>query len=279
MNHYPELGPRGTTRVVTQEALQADLHSLGLRPGMLLLLHSALSQIGWIAGGPIAVIQALEAVLGHQGTLVMPTHSGDLSDPADWQNPPVPASWWHLIREHTPAYAPQHTPTWQMGTIVDCFRSMPGVLRSSHPQLSFAARGPLAARITVGHPLSPALGDDSPLGKIYRYDGYVLLLGVGHDNNTSLHLAECRATYPGKQHRRCGAPLMRDGKRRWVEYEDIDYDSQDFPALGAAFAAETGLQRSGPAGEGKAMLMRQRPLVDFGVRWLEQNRRPQQPES
>ncbi len=248
------------------------MQTLGLEAGMLLLVHSALSRLGWVVGGPVAVIQAIEAVLGRRGTLVMPAHSGDLSDPAHWQNPPVPKSWWPVIRMHTPAYVPQHTPTWQMGVIVDCFRGLPGVLRSRHPQASFAARGPLAARVTADHPLSPAFGDDSPLSKIYRYDGYVLLLGVDHDNNTSLHLAEYRADYSGKQLADNGAPLLLNGERRWIEYEDIDYDSEDFPILGAAFAAESRLLRQGPAGEGQAMLMPQRPLVDFGIRWLEQNR-------
>ncbi len=272
MHTYPDLGPRGTTRVITAESLQADLRALGVEAGMLLLVHSALSQLGWVAGGPVAVIQALEAVVGRRGTLVMPAHSGDLSDPAQWQNPPVPESWWPVIRAHTPAYAPQHTPTWHMGVIVDCFRGLPGVLRSRHPQVSFVGRGPLAARITADHPLSPALGDDSPLGKIYRYDGQVLLLGVGHDNNTSLHLAEYRADYAGKRLMSNGAPLIVNGEQRWFEYKDLDYDSEDFPALGSAFAAESGLLHEGPAGEGRAMFMPQRALVDFGIRWLEQNR-------
>lgn len=272
MNVYPDLGPRGTTRPITAESLQADLRALGVEAGMLLLVHSALSQLGWVAGGPVAVIQALEAVLGRKGTLVMPAHSGDLSDPAQWQHPPVPPAWWPVIRAHTPAYTPQHTPTWQMGAIVDCFRSLPGVLRSRHPQVSFVARGPLAARITANHQLSPAFGDDSPLGKIYRYDGHVLLLGLDHDNNTSLHLAEYRADYPDKRLAVNGAPLLLNGERHWVEYKDIDYDNEDFPVLGAAFAAESSRLRQGPAGEGRAMFMPQRAMVDFGIRWLEQNR-------
>jgi len=38
--------------------------------------------------------------------------------------------------------------------------------------------------------------ENSPLARVYDRDGDVLLLGVGHDSNTSLHLAEHRADFP-----------------------------------------------------------------------------------
>lgn len=77
----------------TVDSLTADLSSLGIAPGMVLLVHSSLSSLGWVSGGPVAVILALEQVLGPKGTLVMPALSGDLSDPARWKEPPVPQAW------------------------------------------------------------------------------------------------------------------------------------------------------------------------------------------
>ena len=169
----------------TRHSIANELRLLGVAEGMTLLVHSSLSRLGWVCGGAHAVVLALIDVVGKTGTLVMPTHSSDLSDPVFWRNPPVPTAWWPTIREHMPAYDSNVTPTREMGQIVDVFRAFPGVKRSQHPQYSFAALGPSAEQVVDDHQFNDGLGDGSPLARVYDLEGSILLLGVGHDRNTS----------------------------------------------------------------------------------------------
>lgn len=249
----------------TRRTLAEDLRDLGLAPGMAVIVHSSLSRLGWVAGGPVAVIQALMDVLTPEGTLVMPAHSGELSEPSYWQNPPVPEDWWPVIRAEMSPFDPALTPTRGMGAIAEAFRSFPGVRRSNHPQVSFTAWGKHAAFITDGHSLDYGLGEASPLARLYDLDGWILLLGVGHGNNTSLHLSEHRA--PGLVPFIQGAPVLRAGERVWVQIDDLETDADQFPDLGATFDA-TGATVTGRVGSAECRLMRQRAAVDFGVQWL-----------
>jgi aminoglycoside 3-N-acetyltransferase len=256
---------------VTVASLKRDLTALGVKPGMVLLVHSSLSSLGWVCGGAVAVIEALEHLLTSDGTLVMPTHSSGLSEPSYWENPPVPEAWWQIIRDDMPAFQNDLTPSWGMGTISETFRKQDGVLRSYHPQVSFATWGKYAQQITENHSLEYSLGEKSPLARIYDLHGYVLLLGVSHGNNTSLHLAEYRATFPKKIVQQ-GAPILLNGKRVWQTFEDIETDNDDFETIGKAFAEATGLERTGKIGLADTKLFSQKELVDFAVEWMEENR-------
>lgn len=256
------------TTPATVATLARDLRALGLAEGQTVLVHTALSALGYVITGPVTLLLALDEVLGPTGTLMMPTHSSDLSDPAAWVSPPVPIEWIEIIRAEMPAFDPHLTPTRGMGVTAELFRNQPGVLRSEHPKVSFAARGPNAAFLTRNHALTPSMGDGSPLARLYDLNGWVLLLGTGHDHNTSLHLAETRATWPTKHMVRDGAPLLVDGQRVWQFYDDLDWNDSDFTLIGRDFAEETGVERQGSVGCGVGRLMPQRALVDFAVEWI-----------
>ncbi len=264
-----------TEMLATVESLQTDFEALGVKKGMVLIVHSSLSAMGWVCGGAVAVIIALQEVLGETGTLVMPAHSTDLSDPSQWENPPVPESWWKTIRETMPAYDPDLTPTRSMGKIAETFRKQKGILRSTHPQSSFSARGPQASYIVNNHALAYGMGENSPLARIYDLNGFILLLGVNHSRNTSIHLAECRADFPTKRVVSESAPISQAGSRVWTTFEDINVDDSDFDRLGEDFLhSEAGkVVQQGKIGIADCQLIPQRTIVDFAVDWLEKNRR------
>ena len=264
---------RATPAPGTMSTLLRDLRALGIREGDVLIVHSSLSRIGWVAGGPQAVIDALLAAVGPSGTVTMPGHSGGWSEPSRWENPPAPEDWWPTVRAEQPAFDPARSPLHGMGAIPELFVRYPGTLRSAHPRVSHLANGPAAAGIVAHHPLGSGLGPGSPLGRLRELRATVVLIGVGHANNTSLHLAEHLADWPGKAPIVQGSAVMVDGERRWVEYEECDLDADDFDAAGAAFNTATGLVRHGLVGTAPTMAMPMDDLVTFATPWFATNRR------
>ncbi|MFC3800413.1 aminoglycoside N(3)-acetyltransferase [Cohnella sp. GCM10012308] len=258
-----------TRRPNTVSSMTEQLGRLGVRNGDTLLVHSALSRMGWVCGGPQAVILALLQAVGESGTIVMPAQSGDWTDPAEWQNPPVPADWLETIYQEMPAFDPVLTPTRGMGRIAELFRTWPDTLRSSHPQVSFTANGPRAAYIVAEHPLTPQFGESSPLGKLFELDAKVLLLGAGYDSCTCMHLAETRV--PHMPRKRMGTAVLTAGERAWRWFEDYVYDADDFERIGIPFD-KSGHVSSGRIGEAECRLFGARQAVEAAEKWLAANR-------
>jgi aminoglycoside 3-N-acetyltransferase len=255
----------------TRDLLVPQFRALGVPEGGVVLLHSSYRSLGYVVGGPQAVIEALLLALGGDGTLVVPTHTSDNSDPRYWTNPPVPRHWWEAIRHASPGFDPARTPAGQyMGRLSELVRSWPGARRSSHPQVSFAAVGARAAEVTDEHLLEDGLGERSPLGAVYRLDGHVLLLGCGHDANTSLHLAETRQPMPPTI-TTGGSVRGSDGMGRWITWSEVDVDAGDFERLGGDFE-KTNDVKVALIGRATARLMRQRAAVDFATKWIPSHR-------
>ncbi|HRX43385.1 MAG TPA: AAC(3) family N-acetyltransferase [Clostridia bacterium] len=259
-----------TKSPVTIEGIKRDLRRLGISEGQVLVVHSSLSSMGWVCGGAQVVIEALLEVLGDEGTLVMPAHSGDWTDPANWSNPPVPKEWIPVIRENMPAFNRCTTPTRGMGRIAETFRNHPGTLRSDHPVVSFCANGKHSEYITKEHPLEDHFGMKSPLGKLYNLGAKILLLGVTYDNCTAFHLGETMVEgFPLGE--KSGTSMLVDGKRKWVEFRTIDYCSDDFSKIGDEFEKDYQVIK-GSIGNAGSVLFDFKTGVDFAAEWIRNNR-------
>lgn len=218
-------------------ALTAQLRALGARKGGVLLVHTSYRAIRPIEGGPLGVIDALRAAVGLDGTIAMPSWGDDDETPFDPESTPVSRD---------------------LGIVAATFARLPGVRRSAH-NFAFAALGPQASAI-VADPLPiPPHRRESPVGRVWELDGQVLLLGVGHDSNTTIHLAELLADVPYRVAKHC--TVLRDGHPTRIEYGENDHCCQRF-ALADAWLRERGLQREGPVGHGVGRLVRSRDVVE-----------------
>lgn len=222
-----------------------QLLALGVRAGAVLVVHTAFSKLGPVEDGPRGLIDALRDALGAEGTLVMPSMSDDDEVPFD----------------------PQATPCIGMGIVAETFWRMPGVLRSDSPH-AFAAIGPKAAQITTMHPLDVPHGLDSPVGRAYELDGQVLLLGVGHDADTTVHLAENMAgmRYLLPKY----LTVLKDGLPARFEYKELDHCCENFSKLDGWLEAK-GRQRRGVVGHAQARLVRSRDVVEAALEQLLQD--------
>jgi aminoglycoside 3-N-acetyltransferase len=259
--------------IATTASIAEGLCALGLGAGDIVCVHASMKSLGLVIGGTRAVIEALTATVGPDGTIMMPAFSGDLSDPAEWRHPPVPADRIDEIRAQTPAYDPTRTPTRGIGQIAEYFRSYPGVRRSPHPQSSFTALGPASAALVADHPYDNRFGPSSPLGKLVDLDGKILLIGAPHDTVSLFHMTQhLVGDYPQIDR---AAPVIERGERRWIAYRDIEYPIEWF-VPGVAALVERGVAQPGHVGAAACLTFSAAPAVEFLVDWRRRNTtRPQ----
>ena len=199
----------------------------------------------------------------------MPAQSPSISDPEEWENPPMPHDWLYDVYDNMPAFDPMVTPTEGMGKIPELFRTIPNTIRSNHPQVSFSANGKFAKKITENHELTPGFGMNSPLGRLYELNAKVLFLGVGYNSCTGFHLAEALNEKMPKK--RMGTSMTENNTRVWKWFEDFNYDSDDFGVIGKEFEEKYDIS-TGMVGNAKCKLFDMKCGVDFAKDWLAENR-------
>lgn len=263
---------RTISALTSRSQLLGDLYALGLADRDPVIVHSSLSSLGWVPGGEQTVLEVLREVAGPAATLVMPTQSWQLCDPAYLNDPQLPEPMWSDIRASLPVYDPAVTPTRTMGAVAELFRTLPGTVRSDHPHRSFAAQGPLAREVVGVHQLEDPMGHNGPLGMLYDHDASILMLGSTFGHCTALHLAEDHGRPPGRHMVTNGAALMIDGERRWHAWSEPWASDDDFDEVGARFVEQGGNVKTASVGQARAHLLPMRPLVDFTADWFTNHR-------
>jgi len=253
---------------VKKSELLSGLRSLGLRRGDNVVVHCRLSSFGHIEGGADTIIDAIQASVTGEGTVVMPTYSGKLIfflealaleggingengtgrgtvfegtggelrqnlmevsrkngiefpfeeteaigsringeskrilEPhgwtINWEGEVLGFSTPVLVSRCAPPLPEDDVRTWKMpastGLVADTFWRLPEVRRSHQYSGSFAARGRLADEILHGHGNSPGQGiEDHPLYRMKEFGGRILLIGVDHRVNSTIHVAQWTA--------------------------------------------------------------------------------------
>lgn len=258
-------------KVLLKEDIKDGLKRCGVKKGQNILVHTSLKSFGFVVGGAETIICSLLETVGEDGTIMMPSQTWKNLDPEIGVHWEVPEKYYDMIRENWPAYNKDITPAIGMGCVAELFAKWPGRKRSDHPARSFAAVGKNAQYLTENHDIKNIFGEGSPLSKLYDLDGYVLLLGVGYNKNTSFHLAETRAEYKNKHESTQHSAVLVDGKRKWISYDTLEVDDSDFIEMGEAFEKEYDVKKV-KIGNCDARLIRQRDVVDFAVKYIEKTR-------
>ncbi|RKS78896.1 aminoglycoside 3-N-acetyltransferase [Actinomadura pelletieri DSM 43383] len=264
---------------VTRSRLVRDLGELGVAEGDIVMFHTAMSALGYVAGGPQTIIYALRDAVGARGTLMVTCGWNDAPpyDFIDW-----PEEWQAAVRAEHPAYDPLLSEAdHNNGRLPEALRRWPGAVRSRHPDVSFAALGPAAHLLMDDHPWDDPHGPDSPLARLTAEGGRVLMLGAPLDTLTLLHHAEALAEAPGKRFVDYEQPITVDGERVWRRFHDIDSENGAFdytpvvPKDQDPFAAiardmlAAGHGRQGQVGAATSHLFEAADVVSFGVNWIE----------
>jgi aminoglycoside N3'-acetyltransferase len=238
-------------------------------------LHTAARAIGAVIGGIDTIVDGLLDGLGAQKTLLVPTFTGHLIDPASWSNPPAPPEQWDRIRAALPAFDPRVTTPRQMGRVADLIFRRPGAVRSDHPAESVAAVGPRAEWLVRPHPIDDPMGARSPWARLYEANARVALVGVGLTNCSLLHFAEQRAAAPYLERAAYAVPVTvpsEDGTlaRRWVEVVGGGGCSAGFDNIRTRLEGESVLGRA-QLGDATVLVADARPLVDATCALLREN--------
>ena len=209
---------------MNKAGIKQGLRALGLKKGDIVLLHSSLASIGSVEGGAAIVIDAFLETLGNTGTLIVPVF-GDL------------------------------------GILTETVKGRPDAVISDCPKGTVAAIGADAQKICIEHWKADTVhGENSPYLKIAGLGGYVCLLGVDQDRNTTMHSVEALLKLP-YLNPVSDVVQTPQGKveKRWEYYPG---PHRDFIGLDKILSA-SGKMRTGKIGNAVTRLIKSRDLIEI----------------
>lgn len=164
--------------VVTKKELIEGFEKLGIKKGDIVFVHSSLSSFGYVEGGALTVIEALKEIITERGILAMPSFPAFIGGE-------------HGIAKNEIVFDVRISPT-AMGKIPDTFWRLEKVKRSLHPTHSVAAWGKEKEWLIENHEKCLfSCGKNTPFYKMCQEkNSRILLIGVTHSSNTTLHTIE-----------------------------------------------------------------------------------------
>ncbi len=186
-----------TPSPITKATLVDGFTKLGLKKDDKIEVHGSISSFGYIVNQGYDIIDALMTIIT-EGVILMPAHTSEQSDPADWENPPVPESWIDIIKKHRKPFDTRIFLPERIGRLPIIFLQYPDIKRTLHPSMSLAVYNRTDDPDWLIHDLDDTK-EISPLSKLRSEKGKILFLGTDFDTCTSIHLSEHRSAYSKKK--------------------------------------------------------------------------------
>lgn len=208
---------------LTKEALSEALIELGIKQGDTVVVHSGISNLGYLEGGADAMTEALQNTLGEDGAFMAPAFTfpylmfdGDVNKG-------------YFFRPYdTRADGALRDKTVKTGLLPKAMVKRKDSFRSGHATHEWVAIGKDAEKLVAGHGLLDApTGENSPLGKALDKNASVVFLGCSPAANTFLHYVEVMASVPYTEPA-CVQYIDKDGRAKTAVIEKQLFGCRNF---------------------------------------------------
>lgn len=237
---------------IDREILIRHLKALGLEAGDWVAVHSSMKSIGWVEGGPEAVISSLIKAVAPGGLVMMPLFTIPDEELIDLAVKPT-----------------------YLGLLPETFRNFPGVVRSLHPTHSVGIYGPEAQGIAESHRNLTYIGHGSPYHQLALNNGWVLHMGTTFNSSSIIHLAEVLAEVPYldisyPRFEKSFTARAMDGSLVRAEPREIPGDSKMFYLVQEEMDRRN-LLRKGMIGQAVSIMARASEILDVAVEMMREN--------